>query len=272
MGAGIGRQGGAGQVWPDNNVGYLTKRNAYNGESSAIDKDKIVSLKDTENGSAVKAFLAKGSSQPLWSGVWAIAKGGFGTTAGEKRGVVVSWSFVDLDTSGSTVDAPVYADEASPGGITLTPGAFTAQVGLVARVGASSTDTVNTVYLNPEAFRHRNGSKALIADIADAATFSTLILQKGSGGIVQLAIPAGAETRVIPVPAYMGQEITLMAISDAGGSVAVTITGAQTVNIAGNTTMTFADAQDIITLRAYPVAGATTLRWRVVYNDGVVLT
>lgn len=84
-----------------------------------------------------------------------------------------------------------------------------------------------------------------------------------------LAIPAGASTNTLAAPTYCGQRMSFLAISDAGGSWA--ITSATAINQAGNTIMTFADAQDFIMLEAV-ATGAATLRWQVVANDGVALS
>ena len=51
---------------------------------------------------------------------------------------------------------------------------------------------------------------------------------------------------------------------------AAVVTSAQAVNAAANTVLTFGEAGDVVDLLAVSVAGA--LRWRVVANDGVVLS
>lgn len=86
---------------------------------------------------------------------------------------------------------------------------------------------------------------------------------------VPIAIGSGAETNTLPDPTQAGQRVSLTAVSDGGGSRAVT--AASAINQAGNTVMTFADVNDSITLESFPT-GSGTYKYRVVYNDGVALS
>jgi hypothetical protein len=86
-----------------------------------------------------------------------------------------------------------------------------------------------------------------------------------SGGSCAL-VTAGAETRTLAAPTYVGQLITLYLKTDGGDCV---LTCATAVNQTGNTSLTFADAGDEITLRA--IESGANKRWRVVSNDGVAL-
>ena len=205
-----GRVGGAGQVWPDYNVNFLSKQVAYNAESSDILPDRIVSLRSTENGSALSAFLANPTNGTHWDGIWAVSRGGFGTDNGNKAGLVVQWAIVDLATNASQLDAPVYINAASPGNITLTAAAGAAVVGKVIRVGADAADTTNTVLLNPELMRHRAGNPSEIQDVGDGNTFANASLVIGSGGTCVLA-PTGTATRTLPDPEVAGVEVTFTA-------------------------------------------------------------
>lgn len=258
-----GRVGGAGQVWPDYNVNFLSKQVAYNAESSQIEPNRIVSLRSTENGSALSANLANPSTGTHWDGIWAVARGGFGTDNGNKAGMVVQWAIVDLATNATQLDAPVYVNSGSPGVITLTPAAGAAVVGKVIRVGAGATDTTNTVLLNPELMRHRAGNPSEIQDVGPAATFADASLVIGSGGTCRLG---AAGTRALNAPLVAGQEVTFATT----GTNANIIDVATTVNQAGDTTLTFNAATDVIVLRAVAVGG--TLLWRVLLNDGVALS
>lgn len=261
------RKGGAGKVWPDSNISFLSKRVAYNGENSVIDVDRIVALKRTDNGSAYSAYLANSSDPTHQAGIWGIAKGGLGTARGETKGIVVDWALLNLNTSASSLDAPVYVDAAAPGVLTLTAGALSVPVGRVIRIGASSTDTRGTIAVAPQEYRAINGVRGIVPDVASGATFSAAALAASSGGVIQMT-SSGSETRNLPSPSYMGQTITLTLIS--ANSVAVT--AASHINSATNTVMTFNAVGETIRLEALPTNGASALRWRIVFNDGVGLS
>jgi hypothetical protein len=257
-----GRVGGAGQVWPDHNINFLSKQVAYNAEASQIEPNRIVCLRSTNNGSALSAFLVNPTNAAHWDGIWAVSRGGFGTQNGETSGMVVQWAIVDLATNTSALDAPVYVNAANPGEITLAPSAGAAVVGKVIRVGLSAADTTNTVLLYPEAMRSA-GNAAEIQDVGPAATFSDASLVIGSGGTCRLG---AAGTRTLNAPVIAGQEVTFATT----GTNANVITVATTVNQAGNNTLTFNAATDVIVLRSVAVGG--TLLWRVLLNDGVALS
>lgn len=79
---------------------------------------------------------------------------------------------------------------------------------------------------------------------------------------------AAAETNSLADPTFVGQELSLICDTYAAGDRVVT--SASSINQANNTIMTFGAAADMIVLRAMKVGG--NLRWRVVANDGVVLS
>ena len=85
-------------------------------------------------------------------------------------------------------------------------------------------------------------------------------------GVVAL-VSAGAETRTLAAPSFVGQSLQLNFKTDGGDCV---ITCATAVNQTGNNTLTFADAGDHLLLQAGQ-SGAN-FRWRVVANDGVALS
>lgn len=85
-------------------------------------------------------------------------------------------------------------------------------------------------------------------------------------GIVPMT-SAGAETRTIAAPAFIGQQISLIDDVHVGN---IVVTSAVAVNQTGNNTLTYGAAADACTLTAMQVAGA--LVWRVTYNDGVALS
>ena len=99
-----------------------------------------------------------------------------------------------------------------------------------------------------------------IPDPGNAGAITTI---KGSG-VVALAT-AGAETRTMTVPWYIGQEIMLYMVTDLGDCV---VTIASGFGAAGYTTATFNAVGDMLTLRAVE-KGAGTIRWMIASNDGV---
>jgi len=80
-------------------------------------------------------------------------------------------------------------------------------------------------------------------------------------------VTAGAETRTLKDPSSPGQTITLGFRTDGGDCVVTTSTAC---NQAGNNTLTFADAGDILVLTA--MKKGTSLEWRITANDGVALS
>lgn len=100
-----------------------------------------------------------------------------------------------------------------------------------------------------------------ITDPGDAAAIP--VTQSGTVAIVT----AGAETRTLAAPAYVGQELVLYMKTDGGDCVVAIATA---VNQTGNNRATFNDAGDVLVLRA--IESGANLRWRVVANDGVTLS
>lgn len=102
------------------------------------------------------------------------------------------------------------------------------------------------------------------ADVADPGDAGAIpVTQSASVALTT----AGAETRTIALPAFIGQRLNVCLDTDGGDAV---VTVAQPINQTGDNTLTFADAGDHISLEAITVGGA--LRWRVLANDGVALS
>jgi hypothetical protein len=80
-------------------------------------------------------------------------------------------------------------------------------------------------------------------------------------------VTAGAETRTLAAPTYLGQLLLVSLKTDSGNCV---ITCATTVNQAGNNTITLDDAGDAVLLVAK--ANGANKRWPVVANDGCTLS
>jgi len=103
-------------------------------------------------------------------------------------------------------------------------------------------------------------------DYIDPGASGAIPVNRGSGSIA--LVTAGAETRTLAAPGYIGQELTLYFKTDGGDCV---VTAASDVtNTAGENVMTFSDAGEHIRLVAIEKGAA--LVWRVVANDGVVLS
>lgn len=101
----------------------------------------------------------------------------------------------------------------------------------------------------------------LVADPGDGVAISVTL-----SGEVPL-VTAGAETRTLAAPSFIGQELTLYMKTDNGDCV---VTVATTINETGNTVITFANTGEYIFLRA--VEEGSNLRWRVVAFEGVILS
>ena len=80
-------------------------------------------------------------------------------------------------------------------------------------------------------------------------------------------VSGGTETRSLADPEIMGQEITLCFKTDGGD---LTLTADTAINQTGNNTLVFADAGDMIALRA--IQSGSSIVWRMVENDGVALS
>lgn len=112
-----------------------------------------------------------------------------------------------------------------------------------------------------------------LCDLIVRQTTNT-ITDPGNAGAIPVGVSgvcpmtsAGAETRTLAIPTFVGQRIALIDDTHAGN---IVVTSAQAINQAGNTVMTFGAVADMIELTAMTIGGA--LRWRVTANDGVALS
>lgn len=80
-------------------------------------------------------------------------------------------------------------------------------------------------------------------------------------------VSAGAETRTVALPTFVGQELSLMTDTYVGN---IVITFAAAINQAGNTIATMGAVRDFLKVQGVTVAGA--LRWQVIANDGAALS
>lgn len=100
-----------------------------------------------------------------------------------------------------------------------------------------------------------------IADPGDAGAIP--VTRSGSVPITT----AGAETRTLAIPSFIGQELTISCDVYVGNAV---ITVASAFNQAGNTVITLNGAGDTVKLTAVQIGGV--LAWRLVVNDGAALS
>lgn len=102
-----------------------------------------------------------------------------------------------------------------------------------------------------------------VADPGDAAAIPVT-----KSASVALTSAGAGETRTLAIPSIIGMTMDISFDVDGGGDIA--ITAASAINQTGNTIMTFSDAGEVISLTAVQIGGV--LAWRVLANDGVVLS
>jgi len=127
----------------------------------------------------------------------------------------------------------------------------------------SATRLCKYVSLGGGAWRAISLAGVLIADPGDAAAIPVTY-----NGVCAMTTGSDGETGTLAIPATIDDELTLSLDVDGGGDRVVT--AASAINAAGNTIMTFADAGDLIMLKAIQVGGV--LAWRIVENEGVALS
>lgn len=110
--------------------------------------------------------------------------------------------------------------------------------------------------------------------IVTGAAIAAQITDPGNAGAIPVTgnghvqiVTAGAETRTLAAPTWVGQELLLCMKTDGGDAV---ITCATAINQTGNNTITMNDAGDSIRFNA--IQSGSNIRWRTVYNDGCTLS
>lgn len=152
-------------------------------------------------------------------------------------------------------------------GVTLSPTSITIRRGYSHRfravctnvTGAAEAVTIYQTDVLPSTVARQYS--AAIADPGNAGAISV----KQSG--VCAMTSAGAETRTLAIPSFIGQEISLIDDTHVGN---IVVTVAAAFNQAGNTILTFGAAADACTLKAMTVGGS--LVWRIMGNDGVAVS
>ena len=138
-------------------------------------------------------------------------------------------------------------------------------------IGTSGTTTLtlgrsgqSTVLAGDVSFSAATRAAATAFTIADPGNAGAIPVT--TNGVCALT-SAGAETRTLAIPTFMGQRLSIVCDTYVGN---IVVTSAQAINQAGNTVMTFGAVRDYIALEAITVGGA--LRWQVASNDGVALS
>jgi len=203
------------------------------------------------------------------SGVVGIAK--LDIAASALGALALTGIFDVVKVSGAiTAGAAVYWDaDGNPVGGTAGSGAATTTstantfMGWAVKAAAETDTTVRMVLFGSPAVtaNHYGPLNNPIADPGDAGAIP--VTASGTVAIVT----AGAETRTLAAPAFVGQELVLYMKTDGGDAVITVATG---VNQTGNNTITMNDAGDVIRLVA--IENGANLRWRVVVNDGCTLS
>ena len=119
----------------------------------------------------------------------------------------------------------------------------------------------NRILVNPSVYGNSQELSNIIAD--PGASGAIPVIKSGSVSIVS----AGAETRTVADPTFVGQTLNIGLKTDGG---TVTMTSASPVNQTGNNTLAFADVGDHLMLVASE--DGADIEWRIVANDGVGLT
>ena len=159
-------------------------------------------------------------------------------------------------------DGNPYGGTAGTGCATTTAGGNTF-IGFAQAAAGATDETVRVLWSGPVALTN-TVHNALTADLADPGASGAIpVTDSGHCDLVT----AGAETRTLAAPTYLGQLLLVSLKTDGGNCV---ITCATTVNQTGNNTITLDDAGDAILLVAK--ANGANKRWSVVSNDGCTLS
>ena len=101
--------------------------------------------------------------------------------------------------------------------------------------------------------------------VPDPANGGSIVIDR-YGQLVELVSVGADETRTLIAPSKPGILATLRMKTDAGD---IVITAAETWNVTGNTTATFADVGDHVVMIS--VSATTGYRWDILINVGAAL-
>lgn len=174
-----------------------------------------------------------------------------------------TYNVVKITGALSAGDVVYWKSDGDPAGGSAGTGALTASAGGNTFFGfcvldaASAAEFVRVYLFPPVSVTSYNATDNPIADPGDAGAIPVTL-----SGSCQLVSIAG-ETRTIADPTIVGQVISISLKTD-GGDVVLTV--ASPYNQAGDTTITFDDVGDSVTLIA--VQDGADIEWRVLGSDG----
>lgn len=250
------------EIFPSTKVPYHLAEEAI--ATVAVAQYDLV-IVDGRSGFIQKVSPADADAVSSTAGALYIALGA--AAAGAKLQVVPWIILTGVDTSASAAaGSPVYLSGTAGGWAAAAPAGAS---DLVLAVGEVLEDhaTTGVVKLAP-------GHASVVAGEMASRFGPNNIADPGASGAVGVTqsgmcvlVTAGAETRTVASPTFLGQRLGFCFKTDGGNCV---ITIAATVNQTGNNTLTFADAGDHIELVA--IRKGSNLVWRTVANDGVALS
>lgn len=149
-------------------------------------------------------------------------------------------------------------------------------VGGTAGTGAASTAPGDGPFMGTAVGAAGNSDTHVVVKLnaQSRKTLDNVIADPGASGAIPVTanghvpiVTAGAETRTLARPSFVGQMLQLIMKTD-GGDCAITVTGG--VNQTGNTVVTLNDAGDCVTLIAKQ--SGSNKAWSVLANDGCSLS
>jgi hypothetical protein len=201
-------------------------------------------------------------------------------------------AYTGAATKTITLAAQGAASLTSAAGLTLTGGAASAlttsagALTLTSAAAATWSTAAGALGIDAGAALNLGGSAATGVNIGRSGTLVTYaskqaagaatnsITDPGNAGAIAVTADgvcnltsAGAETRTLAIPTFVGQRILLCLDTDGGDCV---VTVASSFNQAGNTIITLNDAGDSVELVGRTVGG--TRKWQLAFNDGATLS
>jgi hypothetical protein len=168
---------------------------------------------------------------------------------------------------GGASDAPTALDAKTSAQILIGDGTDLKSVAVSGDVTIASTGAVTIGAKKVTTAMLADNASANCKAIADPGTGQAIPVT--GSGYVEIAVGDTAETNSLAVPTFVGQELTIYAVSRAGSGTR-TITVASAFNTAGNNTILLDAAGETIVLRAIKIG--TALAWRVIVADGATLS
>lgn len=163
-----------------------------------------------------------------------------------------------FDTSAAAVNDLLYATVDGSTFEKFDPSGDAALVAVTDAGGFYTGSTVEAVLAEQAPY--------LVLDVADPGDGEAIPVAQSAH--IAFTTGGAGETGTLAAPTFVGQKLVLALDVDGGGNRVVTAAAA--VNQAGNNTLTFADAGDILVLEAVQIGGSPV--WRITANDGVALT